>query len=140
MRKVTVLLALAALHLSVLWLVAEPGTAATQEAEPSGLRFTVHCSEVRTALESGDSGALTCTMNITGLPDPLQGQISVTLSTADDVAAAPGDPAPSDTVVASEMPIITPGAPSVVSQQLPIAPPAPLAISPHVPQEPPKSL
>ena len=140
MRKVTVLLALAALHLSVLWLVAEPGTAASQEAEPGGLQFTVQCSEARTASGGGDIGALTCTMIITGLPDPLQDQISVTLSTADVVGAAPGDPAPGDTVVASEMPIITPGAPSVVSRQLPIAPPAPLAISPHVPQEPPKSL
>ncbi len=140
MRKVTVLLALAALHLSVLWLVAEPGTAATQEAEPGGLRFTVHCSEARTAPGGGDIGALTCTMQVTGLPDPLQDQISVTLSTADDVGDVPGDPAPSDTVVASEMPTITPGAPSVVSRQLPIAPPAPLAASPHVPQEPPKHL
>ena len=140
MRKVTVLLALAALHLSVLWLVAEPGTAATQEAEPSGLRFTVHCSDARTAFGGGDASALTCTMKITGLPDPLQDQISVTLSTGVDVSDIPGDPAPSDTVVASEIPIITPGAPSVVSRQLPIALPAPLAISPHVPQEPPKSL
>lgn len=140
MRRVAVRIGLAALTLAAIVLVASPGSLMVQGAEPDGLQFTLRCTQTQAAPDSGGIGPLTCTLTVSGLPNPLEGQVSVTLFTADDPGGTPSGSAPSDTVVASEAPAIAPGAPVLVSRRLPVAPPPPPPISPQVPEQPPKRL
>jgi hypothetical protein len=139
-RRVAVRISLVALMLSAVAVVASPGRAVTQEQASDGLRFVVSCTQIGPAPESGGIGPVSCTLTVSGLPEPLEDQVSVVLFSADDAGDVPNDPAPSDTVVASEAPAIAPGAPVLVSRHLPIVPPLPPPISPQVPEPPPKSL
>ncbi len=133
-RKVAVRLAILAFALSAIALVASPGPSLHSE-EAEGLQFEVRCAET-----GGSAGQMSCALVISGLPSPLQDQVSVALFTAYGTDDTPADPATSDTVVAAEAPDLSPQTPTSVVRSLPIAPPAPSPRTPQVPKQPPKSL
>ena len=138
-RKITLLLGLAALSLSVLGLLVGRGTLAAWDTEQEGPRFTVRCTSTGGG-GSGEIGAVTCTLNVTGLPEPLQDDVSVTLLSIDDSDEGVSGSAPSATVVSADVPATAFDTPVFVSRQLPAAPPPPLSHLPRVPEQPPKSL
>lgn len=139
-RRMSVRFALATLTLGAILLIAGPGPADLSGSEPEGLQFEVRCAHTGAAADGGDIGAMTCALVVSGLPEPLQDQVSLTLFTAGDRSDTPSNPGTSDTVVASEAPDMTPGAPALVIRSLPIAPPPPLPLTPQVPEQPPKAL
>ncbi len=140
MQKFAVRVALVAVALGAIALATGSVGAGAQDADPGGLRFVMQCSQAGPS-SNGGLGSLSCTLKVTGLPDLLDNEVTVTvLSTADDVVDSPDEPIPSDTVVSSQAPSITPGAPVLVSRRLSAAPPPPPPLSPQVPKQPPQSL
>ena len=126
--------ALALVALSALALAASPGPD-TDTSQPEGVRFSVRCMETG----EGPSG-VTCALVVSGLPDPLDHEVSVVLFSGQDVPATPHGSAAVDSVVASEAPAITPDVPALVSSHLPLPPPSPISTSLRVPAPPPRSL
>ena len=140
MQTLAVRVALVAVALGAIAVAAGSVGAGAQDADPRGLRFVMQCSQAGPSLNGG-LGSLSCTLKVTGLPDLLDNEVTVTvLSAADNVVDGPDEPLPSDTVVSSQAPSITPGAPVLVSRRLPAARPPPPPLTAQVPTQPPQSL
>ena len=134
MRKLTIVLAIAAFALSAIGLFAGQGTLAVDGPGDQGPKFAVHCS--------GDleRGTVTCVLSVTGLPDPLQDSVRVTVLTSGAADDGPADWAPSATVASAYILEATLHMPVFVSRQLPVSPPPPAPTSPRVPLQPPQSV
>ena len=134
MRKLTILLAIAVFALSAVGIFAGQGALAPDGPRSQGPEFAVRCS--------GDleRGTVTCVLSVTGLPDPLQDSVSVTLLTSDVTDDGPTDWAPSATVTSAYILETELDTPVFVSRQLPVSPPPPAPTSPLVPLQPPQSV
>lgn len=139
MRKVTLLLALTTLAFSALGLFVGQGTLATQQ-EPDGPGFTIRCTWEGDAAGNVDIGPVTCTLKVTGLPDPLQDDVTITLFTTGGADEDTGDSTPVASFVSADVQESFLGMPVFVSRQSPAALPPPLPRSPQVPAQPPQSL
>jgi len=138
MRKLTILLAIAlaiaAFALSAVGIFAGQGAVAADGPGSRGPDFSVRCH--------GDveRGTVTCVLSVTGLPDPLQDSVSVTLLTSDVTDGGPTDWAPSATVASAYVFETTLDTPVFVARRLPVSPPPPAPTSPLVPLQPPQSV
>ena len=132
--RIAARLAVALVALIALALAASPGPD-TDTSQPEGVRFSVRCAETG----EGPRG-VTCALVVSGLPDPLDHEVSVVLFSGHEVPATPHGSAAVDSVVASEAPAITPDVPALVSSHLPLPPPSPISTSLRVPAPPPRSL
>jgi hypothetical protein len=135
LRRAGVGVALAAVTLAAVLLVG----GATQDAptsEPQGLQFGIRCAQS----DTGEVSSVTCALVVSGLPEPLEDQVALAVFPGRDTSEAPGPSAAPDTVVVSEAPDVSPGAPALVTESLPMAPPPPVPLTPQVPQQPPKAL
>lgn len=132
--KAAVLLA-GALALSALGLFAGRGALASYDAESEGPQFVYNCS-----WSGPESGAITCTLKVTGLPDPLDKEVSLSLAPAGAPVQTTSSAAPSATVVSAQMPDALSDAPSLVSLQVGTTPPALVPRSVDVPLQPPKNV
>lgn len=139
-RRIAIRLGLALLTLGLIVLVASPDPPLVQGSGPEALQFSIQCKRTGGSPEAGSLGLVTCALVVTGLPDPLEDKVSVTLLTVDDSTPSPAGSAPSDTVVADEAPADTAGTPVLVSRHLPAAPPLPIPVSFQVPEPPPKGV
>jgi len=111
-----------------------------QGVAPDGPRFVVNCTQTGPAPQGGGLGALTCTLKVTGLPDPLGREVVVTQFVTNDAPDGPDDWSPVSTTVSFGAPDTTPGEPVLVTRSLPVNPPPPPPVVPRVPEEPPKYL
>lgn len=110
---------------------------AAQDTAQDELKFAVQCSRVGGSAES--PVALTCALTISGLPDPLDDEVTLPLlSTSAPAEGGAAGSAPSGTLVSDGAPAIDPGAPVLVSRRLPLAPPPPAPLVPQVPEQPPR--
>ncbi len=140
MRSVSFRLLLAAFVVAVGAFSIGSGRAASKDMDSGGPRFVVRCSHAGRLAGGGGLGDVTCVLKVTGLPAPLDEEVSVTLVSGDDVPDVPSGKSAGDTFVSSEAPPTGAGGPVLVSRRLPVTPPPPLPVAPEVPQEPPRSL
>lgn len=138
-RRTAVRIALAIVALSAVMLIASPDPATAERPEHKGVQFDVRCTHTGSSFDAqGDS--VTCAVVVTGLPEPLDEQVTVTLFRTTGSPSIARGSVPSDTAVADEAPAIIPGTPVLVSRHLPAAPPLLPPVSIRVPEPPPKSV
>lgn len=140
MRKVALQVALATLLLVAGGIAFESGRGASQDLASEGLKFGVSCSRSGPLTSTDDLASVSCILKVTGLPDPLDGEVSVTIVAGEETTDAPPDQSAGETLVSSGAPATDAGGLVLVSRRLPRAAPPPLPVSPQVPQEPPQSL
>ena len=111
-----------------------------QDSRTDGPTFVVSCSLNGRVSDSADIGPLTCTLKVTGLPDPLDDEFVFVWSTGTDPPDDPSGSSPVSTTVSAVPPNTAPGDPALMQRDLsptlsPLRP-----TTPGVPEPPPKYL
>lgn len=132
-------LGLAVLAAGILWLAASPAKAAQLEDDSHGLKFSIHCTHNGSPGDI-DLDSMTCTLKVSGLPDPLQHQVDLVLLSAGHSGDAAGHVNVGSGLISADAPTITPGPSVLVSRRLSLTAPTPLSNTPQVPEGPPRSV
>jgi hypothetical protein len=119
--------------MSAVALVAGQGAlAADDPSEQAGVNFAVDCYE--------EDGTLTCVLKVTGLPDPLQDDATVTLFSEDLGDQQPNDSMTNAVSVSADVGQYDLDVPRAVTTVLEFSQPRPAPAVLLVPDQPPKSL
>ena len=133
MRVRTVGLGCALLLMSAFALVTGQGAlAADDPSQDAGVQFAVDCYE--------QDGALTCVLKVTGLPEPLQDDATVTLFTTDLGSSQSNDSVTNAVSVTADVGQHDLDVPRAVTTVLEFSQPRPAPAILLVPDQPPKSL
>ena len=133
MRVRTIGLGCALVLMSAVALVAGQGAlAADDPSEQAGVNFAVDCYE--------EDGTLTCVLKVTGLPDPLQDDATVTLFSEDLGDQQPNDSMTNAVSVSADVGQYDLDVPRAVTTVLEFSQPRPAPAVLLVPDQPPKSL